>query len=113
MQNPCTVPKGCRDSPAPRGRGAGRLDPAAANSGGPVRGFTLIELLVVISITALLIGILLPALGGTRDVATRVTCAANMRQLGAGVHLYANDQDDERARGPVVVHDFLAPFGAL
>jgi len=84
-----------------------------ADSGRPIRGFTLIELLVVISITGLLIGILLPALGGTRDVATRVTCAANMRQLGAGVHLYANDQDDERARGPAVVHDFLAPFGAL
>ncbi|MEO1584798.1 MAG: prepilin-type N-terminal cleavage/methylation domain-containing protein [Planctomycetota bacterium] len=58
------------------------------------KAFTLIELLVVIAIIALLIGILLPALGQARCSARKLVGATNHRALGQGFYLYAEQFDD-------------------
>ena len=74
-------------------------------------GFTLIELLVVVSIIALLVSILMPALAKAREMAKRAVCSANLHSIGNVAHQYASDNKDflwlqatNKNNGP----DFLA-----
>jgi len=57
-------------------------------------GFTLVELLVVISIIAILMSILMPALGRAREAGRRIICSSNQKQLTLAWQMYAMDNDD-------------------
>ncbi|MFK7790439.1 MAG: type II secretion system protein, partial [Phycisphaeraceae bacterium] len=63
------------------------------------KAFTLIELLVVISIIALLIAILLPALSRARAQAQFTVCLSNTRQLGLATSAYLIDNKEVMPRG--------------
>lgn len=62
-------------------------------------GFTLIELLVVVSIISVLLGILLPAMGGAREAGRVVVCQNNCRQCTQAAYVYSTEN---RERWPVI-----------
>lgn len=58
------------------------------------RGFTLIELLLVITIVAILLGLLLPALPAIRDSARRAACSSNLAGVGQAMTIYFQQSKD-------------------
>src|SRR5215469_502093 len=57
-------------------------------------GFTLVELLVVIAIIGIVVALLLPPLGASKERAERIHCASNLRQINLGLRMYCDDAND-------------------
>jgi len=74
-------------------------------------GFTLIELLVVISVIAVLISILLPAMSSARRTGQRVACGASLRRIAEGMAQYAQDNEDAIIGSPSTSGAYLAGAG--
>ena len=62
-------------------------------------GFTLIELLVVIAIIAILAAILFPVFAQAREQARTAACLSNLKQIGLGIKMYAQDYDERFPMG--------------
>ncbi len=84
-----------RRRPSPSLRAGRSLKSRSSRRLGPLlTGFTLIELLVVISIIALLMAILMPALSRVREVAKRAVCSSQVKQVGLAMTAYTSDSDN-------------------
>lgn len=70
------------------------------------RGFTLVELLVAMSVIVALIGLMIPAVSRVRSTTHRVICSSNVRQIGLGVAMYADDYEGSLPRS-IFISDMM------
>ena len=77
------------------------------------RAFSLIELLVVIAIIGILASLLMPALGRAKGKARETYCLGNLRQLGLGVTMYADDYNGKLPHAEAVPSVPVNPANAL
>src|SRR3984957_13286896 len=68
------------------------------------KGFTLIELLIVIAIIAILAAMLFPVLGQAKHRAWTVQCISNLRQIGLGMKMFADDNQELYPESGKVIH---------
>lgn len=81
--------------PAPSLRQSGPCGHRGSGADAPLaRAFTLIELLVTLGITAVLLGLLMPAVRAAREQANRIECSSNLHQIGLAVAMYGSSNDE-------------------